>query len=310
MDTPPPGVPASDGGAPDVGATERPVRTWLAVLLTFGCAGLGHLYVGHERRGLGFFLLSLLFVPAACVAAVLPPSRFALGLLLSMTALALLTALAAVVDVVRCASRARMWPRERTLWRPGLAALFLAVGLVFPLGAAVVLRTWCVEAFRVASGSMEPSLLGGDRILVDKLAYVLGSPRRGDVVVFQRKVDGDRTYIKRVVGLPGERVRIVGDVVFVNGTALPEAAAPEHGVGAFWEGPEHRRWLVQRPASPSAPDGPEVLVPEGTVFLVGDRRGASLDSRTWGPVPIEGIVGAAVYVVWPADSWSRFGPIR
>jgi signal peptidase I len=286
------------------------VRPWLAVLLTCACVGLGHLYVGRERRGLVFFLLTLLVLPALGVVAMLPPSRVALGLLLGLVALAAVTMLAAVVDAWRCARGAGMWPLERRLWSPGVVTLFLTVGLAFPLGAAVTLRTWCVEAFRVASGSMEPTLLGGDRILVDKIAYLLGTPRRGDVVVFRREGEDDRAYIKRVVGLPGERVRVVGDVVFVNGTALPEAAAPEHGAGAFWEGAGSRRWLVVRPASPSSHDAPEVLIPEDAVYLMGDRRGGSKDSRIWGPVPVAGIVGAVVYVYWPADSWSRFGPIR
>lgn len=292
-------------------AIEPRVSAWVAVLLSCACTGLGHLYAGAERRGLVFFLLSLLFVPTAAVAAVLPASRGALMLLLAALALSVGTALTGLVDAARTARRMRGRSVERLLWRPGVVSLFLAVGLAFPLGAALVLRTWCLEAFLVASGSMEPSFQGGDRIVVDKRAYRAGGPRRGDVVVFCRPEDGGRAYIKRVVGLPGERVAVVGGEVLINGRALPRVPAPEAGAGAYWEGEGVGRYLVRLDADASrAPDVPEAVVGAERVFLLGDRRGSSLDSRTFGAVPLEQVVGPATYVVWPAGSWARFGPIR
>ena len=284
------------------------IRPWVAVLLSFGCTGLGHVYVGAERRGLAFFLASILFAPAAALAAFLPPSRGALVLLLVALVLALGTALAAVSDAWRLARRARTEPVERRLWGPGMAGLFLCVGLVLPLGLALVLRTWCLEVFVVASGSMEPSHAGGDRILVDKRAYTGGAPRRGDVVVFRRPADGGRAFIKRIVGLPGERVEVVGGEVRIDGRAWPRVPAPEVSPDAFWEGEGSERHLVRGDvASPPAPDAPAVLLGRNEFFVLGDRRSQSLDSRTFGPVPLDQLVGPATYVLWPP---SRFGPLR
>jgi signal peptidase I len=131
------------------------------------------------------------------------------------------------------------------------------------------------------------------------------------VVVFRRREEGDRNYIKRVVGLPGERVAVVGGEVRINGRPLRQTPAPEHGEGAFWEGDGRHRYLVRRGPTPDAPaDTPEVLLPDDRVFLLGDHRSASRDSRTWGPVPLADLVGPATYVLWPADTWSRFGPVR
>jgi len=302
---------STDPAMPPSPAAPR-IRPFIAVLLSLACTGLGHLYAGAERRGLAFFLLSLMFVPAAAVAAVLPPSTGALALLVAALVLAAGTSIVALVDAARTARRARTTPVHRGLWRPGLVALFLLVSLAFPLGAAVVLRTWCLEAFRVASGSMEPSFPGGDRILVDKRAYATGAPRRGDVVVFRRPADGGRAYIKRVIGLPGDRIEVSGGTVLVNGRALPTTPAPEVGADAFWEGDGRERHLVRgvapgAPITPPVPGSPSTLLGPDEVFVLGDDRGSSMDSRTFGPVRLEFVVGPATYVLWPL---SRFGPVR
>jgi hypothetical protein len=134
---------STDPAMPPSPAAPR-IRPFIAVLLSLACTGLGHLYAGAERRGLAFFLLSLMFVPAAAVAAVLPPSTGALALLVAALVLAAGTSIVALVDAARTARRARTTPVHRGLWRPGLVALFLLVSLAFPLGAAVVLRTWCL----------------------------------------------------------------------------------------------------------------------------------------------------------------------
>jgi signal peptidase I len=282
--------------------SERPVRPWVAVLLTFACTGLGHVYAGRERRGLVCFLLTLLFVPAAVLATLLPPSRFALALLVVSVLLSVGTALVAVVDALRTAREARSWPVERRLWRPGLVALFLVVGLAFPLGGAILVRTYGVETFRIASASMEPSLRGGDRILVDKRAFLVGAPRRGDIVVFRS--EGGLVFVKRVLGLPSERFRITGGVVHVNDRPIPQSPAPE---GTVREAAGGRAWLVH--AAPT-PDVPEVRIPDDAVYLLGDNRGLSRDSRLLGPVPLDDLIGPATYVIAPSDGWARWGPVR
>ena len=164
---------------------------------------------------------------------------------------------------------------------------------------AFVLRTVVVQQFYIAGPSMESTLFGNDRVLVNKLAYRFGSPSRGDVVVFDRiTTNGDVVQhddlIKRVIGLPDEVVEIRECVVFINGESLEEPWLPEE----------------MRPPGPDSsircgtPSLEPVTVGPDEVFLIGDNRPMSFDSRMFGPVDIELIVGKAAVVIWPLDSVS------
>lgn len=133
---------------------------------------------------------------------------------------------------------------------------------------------------RVDGYSMEPSLHNGEFIIVNRLAYRLGSPERGDVIVFLYPRDPTQEYIKRVIGLPGDRVRIAAGEVYVNDELLNEpyiAAAPRY----------QSEWTV----------------PENSLFVLGDNRNNSSDSHNWGPVPMEDVIGRAIVVYWPPRSW-------
>ena len=141
--------------------------------------------------------------------------------------------------------------------------IFLAVNLV-------------TARIRVEGSSMEPSLHDGELVVVNRLAYRWGGPARGDIVVFRFPLDPDRRFIKRVIGLPGELVLIGDGQVSVDGVRLDEpyiAAAPRY----------NGEWEVQ----------------PGQVFVLGDNRNNSSDSQTWGPVPLEQLIGKAVLVYWP-----------
>ena len=166
---------------------------------------------------------------------------------------------------------------------PGRAA---AEWLLMLLGAvliALVLRAFVVQAFVIPSPSMEETLLVEDRVLVNKLSYVVGDISRGDIVVFTRAEEepGEiRDLIKRVVGLEGDTVGASDNRLWVNGQPLEE---PYLGNGAT-----------------IADFGP-VDVPEGHVFVMGDNNTDSYDSRYFGPVPVERVVGRAIVVFWPLD---------
>ena len=137
---------------------------------------------------------------------------------------------------------------------------------------------------RVEGSSMEPSLHQGEFLIVSKVAYKLGSPRIGDVVVFHSPGNPEEEFIKRVIGLPGDRVEITAGEVRVNGQIVeePYIAAPP-----LYEG----TWAV----------------PEGTLFVLGDNRNNSDDSHRWGPVAIDQVVGKAVFVYWPPEEWGLPG---
>lgn len=198
----------------------------------------------------------------------------------------------------------------------------------------LLLRSFLVEPFRIPSGSMMPTLLVGDFILVNKYAYGLrlpvvntrvvdlGSPERGDVVVFRYPKDQAVDYIKRVVGMPGDRIGYFNKVLYVNGqpaAQMPSGVYVGKGSGLSMSGASQRKEdlgslthdILVMPRTPGL-EG-EFLVPEGSYFVMGDNRDNSNDSRYWGPVPEENLVGKAfrIWMNWDSAnggvSWDRIG---
>jgi len=189
----------------------------------------------------------------------------------------------------------------------------------FPVLALVlVLRSFLVEPFQIPSGSMEPTLIKGDFILVNKFAYgfrlpVLGTkviemddPKRGDVMVFIPPHD-PRYFIKRVIGLPGDHIRYTNKALYVNGEKVPhELISAYPAIAPRIKTYEENDYPVQTYVGvPSRGDG-EWVVPEGHYFMLGDNRDNSGDSRFWGFVPDENIVGKA-FAVWM--HWEDWGSI-
>jgi len=164
--------------------------------------------------------------------------------------------------------------------------------LVLVVAATFLLRTFVLQTFSIPSGSMLPTLQINDRIIVDKLAYHVD---RGAVVVFKRPPLEEQNYadlVKRVIGLPGERIGAVNGQITVNGKVLAEPWLPK--------GPQ--AYTQPLPGDPNPqfnlpPGG--VLIPAGEYFVMGDNRVDSEDSRWFGPIPRSLIVGRAVAVVWP-----------
>jgi signal peptidase I len=200
----------------------------------------------------------------------------------------------------------------------------------FPLIVIVlVLRSFLGEPFRIPSGSMMPTLEIGDFILVNKYSYgirlpvvnrkivEIGAPQRGDVAVFRYPEDPRIDFIKRVVGLPGDHVVYHDRQLFINGEPVPQSfvgpygSYPLHAYQRFSERlGEHEHQLLVMPGRESAPL--EFHVPPGRYFVMGDNRDNSNDSRDWGMVPDENLVGRAV-LVWMSWApgrgpvWSRIG---
>ncbi len=183
----------------------------------------------------------------------------------------------------------------------------------FPVILVVlVLRSFVAEPFRIPSGSMLPTLIVGDFILVNKFAYGLrlpvverkimevGDPQRGDVVVFRYPPQPSVDYIKRVVGLPGDKIEYLNKRLYINGTAVKLVPGEKDGgvsdVSIFEEQLGEVQYSIQITASQPAMDG-GVIVPPGHYFVMGDNRDNSADSRIWGFVPDENLLGKA-FMVW------------
>ncbi|WP_105103914.1 signal peptidase I [Microbulbifer pacificus] len=186
----------------------------------------------------------------------------------------------------------------------------------FPVLAIVfVLRSFLVEPFQIPSASMDPTLEVGDFILVNKFAYGLrlpvsrtkvlgiGEPKRGDVMVFFPPHMNDTYYIKRVIGLPGDEIRVVNNQLYINGEPAPQeliqALPPGNPQKEFlWEEIDGHRHLMAKHVAPTRYSNIRtVTVPEGHYFMMGDNRDNSLDSREWGFVPEKDIVGKA-FAIW------------
>jgi len=183
------------------------------------------------------------------------------------------------LDTKRPAAAATVWS-FRALLRGWARDLFVAAGL------AAVIIVFLYQPVKVEGTSMSPLLVDQERIFINKFVYRFGAVERGDVVVFWYPRDRTKSFIKRVVGMPGEKVEIRRGRVYVNGEALEETYLVSPGSDASYHGP--------------------VQVPEGYYFVLGDHRSSSNDSRLFGPVSESLIYGKAVFAYWPVD---RFGAI-
>jgi signal peptidase I len=211
-------------------------------------------------------------------------------------------------------------PRKSVL-REYLESIVVAVVL------ALFIRTFIVQAFKIPTGSMEKNLLVGDHLLVNKLMYspsiaswedkllAKRSVRRGDVIVFKFPEEPARDFIKRVIALPGETVAVRGKGVYVNGALLQETYTTfmrDDMDPAAAAAPPPPEKFDQTPTSDPFRDawGPEV-VPPGRVFVLGDNRDNSRDSRFWSFLPIDQIKGRALLVYWSytatRDEYNRTG---
>ncbi|GHJ13381.1 signal peptidase I [Micromonospora sp. AKA38] len=216
--------------------------------------------------------------------------------------------------------RSRRSRRQMPLWQE------LPLLLVVAFCLAVLIRTFLLQAFFIPSGSMENTLLIGDRVLVNKVVYDMRDPVRGEVVVFRGtdrwvaqeapapptnlagKVGrtlgdlvgvsrpGEKDFIKRVIGVPGDKVWCCDNGrVVVNGTPLEEQAYVSE------DSPVD---LPPNPKECRSRQFTEVVVPPGQIFVMGDHRLVSQDARCQGPVPIDNVVGRAFMIVWPSERWT------
>ncbi len=192
---------------------------------------------------------------------------------------------------------------RKSFWRENFEAILIAVVL------ALLIRTFVVQAFKIPSGSMLETLQIGDHILVNKFIFgtripftnmkllPVRKPERGDIIVFKYPVDEKRDFIKRVIGIPGDVIEIRNKVVYVNGAELQDV------------------YVIYRDENiiPGQRDnfGP-ATVPDDSYFMMGDNRDGSFDSRFWGYVKEEEVLGKALIIYWSWDrdnKWPRLGRI-
>jgi signal peptidase I len=168
---------------------------------------------------------------------------------------------------------------------------------VVAIALALVIQGFVVKPYRIPSPSMNDTLLPGDRVLVNRLMYHFRDPQRGDVVVFTWPVNRKYVFIKRIIGVPGDTISLTDGQVYVNGARIDEPyVRTVHGVPVPTEpAPATAGTTMSQPWSLQQP----YKVPEGKYFMMGDNRIESDDSRDWGPVPADDLIGESFMIYWP-----------
>jgi signal peptidase I len=189
--------------------------------------------------------------------------------------------------------------------------------LAIALALALLIRTFLIQSFHIPSGSMIPTLLIGDFILVDKVTYRFREPERGDVVVFHFPLNEEVYYIKRIVGVPGDRVQVKEGKLFINGKPCKYQPAGSYSYvenGKAYEGKLFYEFLPRKGSvkkhlilkTGAQGDNTQVfVVPKDKYFMMGDNRNNSYDSRYWGFVDRSKIVGIAriIFFSWDSDKF-------
>jgi signal peptidase I len=174
--------------------------------------------------------------------------------------------------------------------------------VVVAVVVAFLLRTFVIATYSIPSGSMEPTLQVGDRIVVDKLSYDLHGVDRGNIVVFTTPPNENcagppvSNLVKRVVGLPGETISVSGGNVYINGRLNSQSWLPSAQQGKTYPGPSPAPYALHQP----------YRIPKGDVYVMGDNRMLSCDSRYWGPIAESTIVGKVDLRIWPLSHLTFF----
>jgi signal peptidase I len=178
--------------------------------------------------------------------------------------------------------RERIQPTLDYLWE---VTIIVALALVI----IVPLRVFVFQTYYVKGASMEPNFHNYEYLIIDKLSYRIGDPHRGDIVVLNSPTDDEESFIKRIIGLPGETVTVADAKVYIDGVALDESAyLPD----------EIKTWGDET-----------VTVPENSYFVLGDNRTESLDSRIFGPIDRSEIIGKTWARTWPLKRLQRFDEV-
>ncbi len=324
----------------DAGAASLARRPWIALLLALLSPIWSMLYVARGWRALGYFAAGLGMFALATALTTFIGTPMVVWEVLGSVGLR-------VVGAIDGYRRAKAWKASSLLPRYARWSGLVPIIVIMMLGT-MSLRAFVIEPFKIPVGSMIPTLLVGDYILVDKSAYglrlplaeqpmvALGKPRHGDVAVFLYPDNPQLSYIKRVVGVPGDRVAYVDKQLSINGEAVPMTLVSDDpkskpATGNYEATREytedlsgHRHAMLINPAMPPvqlnnvrefphrdtceySARGFVCTVPQGHYFVMGDNRDSSSDSRYWGFVPDANLLGRA-FMVWASTGRpERFG---
>lgn len=278
----------------------KPKEPLVALLLSVIFTGLGQIYAGRTRKGLVLLCISVT-IPILASTYFLHPATKVYFYHLLLIPLAIGFALFVLFDAYKSAKARNVEhnvERKITRWK----RILLIVGILFlifvfnpsellVLSMTHYVRTNVAQAFKVPVDSMRPTLIKGDRVLVDKAIYKRSEPQRGDLIVFKYPLAPEKTFLKRLIGLPGDTVEIKDGHLMINGSFLQAAghwvALPYYNHGDYGQ------------------RGQTIQVLPDHYYVLGDNSAASADSRVWGFVPKQNLIGKAYKVYWPPDRSGR-----
>lgn len=302
-----------------VNTTRR--RPLTAVVLSLIEPGLGHVYCGRIVKGLVLLSLSTLLVAVVMVMWGLSLGRSQQIVVGTALFASLVIWLVAVIDSYYLArhTRADYELKDYNHW--AVYVLFMLIssgggGVQMSLG----IRSNYLEAFRVPTSNMYPTIHPGDRLLASKAAYRDTDPKRGDIVIFPDPNNRRVTFVSRVVALPGDRVAVKNGEVVINGKKLehlpvrePQPPTSKHAAegNVFYEinGQAKYQIMLSTETTEQSADVAELTIPKYHCFVISDNRNHSRDSRHFGAICLAGIKGRFDYLYWPVDDWKRVGPM-
>jgi signal peptidase I len=261
----------------------KPRRPWIAALLTILTTGLGHLYSGKPRRGIMLFVIGqfLFFVFAVAVNVITPNVYFVLPAI----AVGIAFIVFCVGDVISIAKRNKENYKLAKYNRWFIYVSYVIVAsLALNIYTSFIINPYFIQAFKMPTGSMEPTMLIRDHFLVGKLIYKTTEPKRNDIIIFKYPRNPESAMVKRLVGEPGDKLEIIERTVYINGKPLKE---------------EYAHYID--PSSAGQHYGP-VNVPPRQYFVLGDNRDNSMDSRFWGFVPRENLLGKPLFIYWSFET--------
>jgi signal peptidase I len=299
---------------------------WLAVLLSWIMAGLGHIYCGRFVKGLILTFLVCILIPIFFGALSVGPSSIRIIVVTLSFAISLIIWLFSIIDSWYIAKHTPASYTLKDYNRWYIYVLLVLMGTGGSTQIAFNIRKTIVEPFRVPTVSNYPTIVPNDRLLANKLAYKNSDPNRGDLVVFLNPKDRRQNYIKRVVAIAGDTVQIKDGQLYINNEKLPREKIVQSALDAIkieYEGKTLKGEVFEEtngdtkykiflagPPHNKASNFEKITVPEHHCFVLGDNRNLSFDSRNFGPVPLATLIGKADYLYCPAKDWSRFGRIK
>jgi signal peptidase I len=300
-------------------------QPWIAAALSLIMPGLGHIYAGKIVKALVLMFLISLCYPFMLFALAAEHSGIRLLIIGIAIAAASLVQLVAIIDSCYVAKYAgsNYALKDYNRWYVYVLLLLTATAGNAFIGDVFYFREKCAEAFRIPTWTMYPAIHAGDRVLTNKMVYNNKDPKRGDVVVFRNPDNRQINFIKRVVAVAGDTVEIKDSELYVNGNKLELRKITESALSitpsllhgdTFYEINGDTQYKIflgeqQNGITETLKNFGPITIPKHEVFVLGDNRNSSYDSRNFGPIPIVGIKGKATYLYWSAKLW-RFEKIE